>query len=100
MTNMTSMDCYISGLYYYYDKIVSSPGVCDGEGFSLLSDFKIALDDFNLFRRKPNFDRLCQTQNSWYVDGYLKGILIQNEIVDYYDCISELMMRLKRLFGR
>ena len=99
MRDVTSLDCYISGLYYYYDKIISTSGVCDGAGFDLLSDFKIKLDEFNLTRGKPDFDWLCQAHDSFYEEGCLKRLLCQREIEDYFDCISELMMRLKRHYG-
>ena len=99
MQQLRDMDCYVNGLYYYYTEIVSTGGVCDAKEFDLLADFKIRLDEFNTDRTKETFRMLCQSYDGFYEDGYLRRRFMRYDLQDQFDCVSELMMRLKRIYN-
>ncbi len=100
MKQLTDIDCYVSGLYNYYDEIVSQEGVCDMEEFSLLSDFKVKLDEFNLCPTTNDFEWLYKAYEAFYENGYLRRRFLVYDLQNSFDCLSELMMRLKRICGR
>lgn len=100
MQGFQDIDCYISGLNYYYDKIVSTSGVCDAVEFDLLSDFKVKLDEFNTDQTRESFNWLYNAYESFYVDGFLHRSFVHYDLQEQFDCLSELMMRLKRICSR
>lgn len=98
MQQLRDIDCYMNGLYYYYTEIVSTAGVCDAKEFDLLADFKIRLDEFNASRTNEEFRMLCLSYENFYQHGYLRKRFMRYDLQEQFDCVSELMMRLKRIY--
>lgn len=100
MQALQDIECYVSGLNYYYDEIVTTEGVCDTVEFELLSEFKMKLDEFSGEQTWQRFDRLNAAYEKFYVNGFLHKKIMRYDLQEKFDCISELMMRLKRICGR
>lgn len=100
MQALQDIECYINGLNYYYSKIVSTSGVCDTAEFDLLSDFKAQLDAFAVAKTRGSFNGLYSAYERFYIDGTLHKRFLRYELQEQFDCLSELIMRLKRICNR
>lgn len=100
MQALQDIECYINGVNYYYGRIASTSGVCDTVEFDLLSEFKRRLDEFAADQTKESFRSLYSAYEGFYVDGILHKRFLRYELQEQFDCLSELMLRLKRICGR
>ena len=88
---------YISGVKYYFDIIMKTPGLSQNRGiYRVLTDFGVELEDLIKYEDSTSVINLSMIFNKLYPDGEIHESLDSLRLQTALDGISECLYRLKK----